>query len=441
MSDNACPRPNGPPISRRKLVLSLLAAVGAGGVGGSTPLPRQSRGVMNAGQRVNSGAAILAASDFAAIANLRIGLITNHTGLVGRAHLADLMHRSSAVKLRAILAPEHGFRGVAEAGHRVKGGVDGKTGVRVFSLYGATRKPTPAMLRGLDLLVFDIQDIGVRYYTYISTMGLAMQAAAKAGIPFLVLDRPNPLGGTDVAGFVLRTRQQSFVGQYRIPMVHGLTIAELASLIKGAALLPGLERLELRVMLAEHWQRGMRWPETGRSWINTSPNIVSFETALVYAGVGLFEATSASDGRGTRTPFTLLGAPWVDASRLAEELAARQLPGVRFTPVTFTPRAIKSMASRPRHKGKTVRGVRIDVSDHDRYQPAETGIHLLHGFNRQARARGIDFIARPGFLAKLSGTAQLARMLASGADADDIIARWQPEVDRFRALSASHLLY
>src|SRR5262245_2201020 len=231
-------------------------------------------------QPIATGAEVLEASGFAALAGKRVGLITNHTGLVRGEHLADLLHKAPNVKLTAIFAPEHGFRGTAEAGAKVRDNVDAKTGVPVFSLYGASRKPTPQMLRNVDVLVFDIQDVGARFYTYIATMGLAMQAAAAARIPFLVLDRPNPLGGDYVSGFVLEPALRSFVGQYPIPIVHGLTVGELARMIQGEKWLEGLDTLELSLVQMRGWRRSMRWPQTGRTWVATSPNIPTFEAAL-----------------------------------------------------------------------------------------------------------------------------------------------------------------
>ena len=231
--------------------------------------------------------------------------------------------------LTALFVPEHGGKGDKEAGETVASRLDKRTSIPTYSLYGATRKPTKQMLRNVDVLVFDMQDIGVRFYTFISTMGLAMQAAAEAGIPFVILDRPNPLGGQYVSGFVTEQPQISFIGQYQIPAVHGLTVAELARLIKGQRLLPGLENLHLEVIAMKGWARWMRWPDTKLPWQKTSPNIVDFETALVYAGIGLFEATSVSDGRGTPTPFTHLGAPWVDGKELASTLNSLGLPGVK----------------------------------------------------------------------------------------------------------------
>jgi len=353
------------------------------------------------------------------------------------------MQGARGVTLAAILAPEHGFLGTTEAGIAVRDGVDRRTSVPVLSLYGASRRPTAAMLRGLDALVFDIQDIGVRYYTYISTMGLAMQSAAAAGIPFFVLDRPNPLGGAYVSGFTLEARQRSFVGQYAIPQVHGLTVAELAAMIRGERLLAGLEKLDLQVVTMTGWQRGMRWTKTGAAWVPTSPNIPTFETALLYAGTGLFEASAASDGRGTRTPFALLGAPWVtDGQRLAERVTRAAPPGVRFAAASFMPRAIAGMAQRPRYEGSHLAGVRIAVTDVQACRPVELAVHLLAAFSSEALSAGdAHLVADTAAFARLAGTPRLARMLQNAAPAEDIIGAWSDDVARFRAERAKYLLY
>ena len=273
-----------------------------------------------------TGAERLAAAAFAPLDRRRVGLITNQTGRVGADHVADLLSSARGPRLAAIFAPEHGFRGTAEAGAAVQDGRDRRTGVPVLSLYGATRKPTEAMLRDIDVLVFDIQDVGVRFYTYISTMGLAMQAAAARRIPFLVLDRPNPLGGEDVSGFVLEPALTSFVGQYPMPIVHGMTVGEIARMIKGERWLDGLDGLDLTVIEMEGWKRAMRWPATGLAWIPTSPNVPTFETALVYPGMGLVGEVLVNEGRGTPTPFLQFGAPWLDAARSALRSTRSQCP-------------------------------------------------------------------------------------------------------------------
>jgi uncharacterized protein YbbC (DUF1343 family) len=392
--------------------------------------------------RVTTGAALLAETNFSILAGKRVGLIVNHTATVGSAHLADLVRVAENVTLTALFVPEHGGKGDKEAGETVASRLDKTTSIPTYSLYGPTRKPTKPMLRNVDVLVFDMQDIGVRFYTFISTMGLAMQAAAEAGIPFVVLDRPNPLGGEYVSGFVTEQPQISFIGQYQIPAVHGLTVGELAMLIKGQDLLPGLETLQLEVIAMKGWERWMRWPDTRLPWQKTSPNIVDFETALVYAGIGPFEATSVSDGRGTATPFTHIGAPWVDGKELAGTLNAIGLPGVRFDATRFTPRSIYGMASKPLLEGQAVDGIQITVTQPHEYLPVETGVQVLCAFYRHALARNQkNFVARVDWFHKIAGTQRFFHMLMKDAPAAKIIAAWKTETAHFSRLREKYLLY
>ena len=388
---------------------------------------------------VRTGAELLVESGFDHIAGNTVGLIVNHTALVGEEHLINLVDAAPNVTLGAIFGPEHGLRGTAEDGEAVKDGVDQLTGAPVYSLYGATRRPTPEMLSGLDILIFDIQDVGARFYTFISTMGLAMQSAAEAGLPFMVLDRPNPLSGTYASGFILEPEQRSFVGQFSIPIAHGLTVGELAKMIKGEALLTGLESLDLQIIPMEGWTRTMQWTDTGRPWVPTSPNIPKFETALVYPGTCFFEATSGSEGRGTHSPFLQVGAVEVDGEQIAAILNKKSLPGVHFEVAEFTPKPLTSMDSAPKLNGQTVRGLGIKVVDHKTYQPVETGIHILHAYYHAVSAPD-DFLTRPEWLGKLSGTAKLVSMLASMTP-EEIIASWQDDLTDFGQRSEEYYLY
>ena len=422
------------PMMRLMLVLMLLGC-GSSASEGPRPAAEPTDAVP-----VKTGAQVLAESGFALLDGKRVGLIVNHTARVGEAHLIDLVHDAPNVELRALFGPEHGLRGAIEDGVEITDGRDDRTGVPVYSLYGQTRKPTPAMLGDIEILVFDIQDVGARFYTFISTMGLAMQAAAEVGLPFVVLDRPNPLGGAYTSGFVLEPEHTSFVGQYPIPIAHGLTVGELARMIQGEGLLPGLENLQLDVVEMEGWQRSMLWPETGLPWINTSPNVPGFETALVYPGACFFEATAASEGRGTETPFTLLGAPWADGQALADTLNARGLPGIRFEAATFSPRPIEGMDTNPKLEGQSLQGIRHVVTDGQTFRPVETGIHVLHAFYHQAPDVN-TFLTRQAWLTRLSGTTHLGAMLAQGVPPRAIIAAWQEEVEAFRERRAEYLLY
>ena len=420
------------------LALALATAMADPPHRASTPVPAAAA----PSARVLTGAEVLVASGYQAIAGKRVGLISNHTARVGDEHLADLLSRAPNVKLTAIFAPEHGFRGNAEAGAALGDGTDAKTGVPIYSLYGASRNPTPAMLRDVEVLLFDIQDVGARFYTYISTMGLAMAAAAKAHIPFIVLDRPNPLGGDYVSGFVLEPRLRSFVGQYPIPIVHGMTVGELARMIQGERWVAGVKHLDLRIVEMQGWQRSMRWPQTQHAWIATSPNIPTFDSALVYPGMGLVGETQVSEGRGTPTPFCVFGAPWLDAPQLVARLNALGLPGIAFATENFTPQSIPGTATNPRFVGQKVAGVRLVITDVQRIEPLEVGIHVLSLIVGEARAKGIKgLIANPAFFNAIAGTSRLYRMLNGGSSGGDIIAGWQGELAHFRSERTRYLIY
>ena len=420
------------------LALALATAMADPPHRASTPVPAAAA----PSARVLTGAEVLVASGYQAIAGKRVGLISNHTARVGDEHLADLLSRAPNVKLTAIFAPEHGFRGNAEAGAALGDGTDAKTGVPIYSLYGASRNPTPAMLRDVEVLLFDIQDVGARFYTYISTMGLAMAAAAKAHIPFIVLDRPNPLGGDYVSGFVLEPRLRSFVGQYPIPIVHGMTVGELARMIQGERWVAGVKHLDLRIVEMQGWQRSMRWPQTQHAWIATSPNIPTFDSALVYPGMGLVGETQVSEGLGTPTPFCVFGAPWLDAPQLVARLNALGLPGIAFATENFTPQSIPGTATNPRFVGQKVAGVRLVITDVQRIEPLEVGIHVLSLIVGEARAKGIKgLFANPAFFNAIAGTSRLYRMLNGGSSGGDIITAWQGELAHFKAERARYLLY
>ncbi len=419
-------------LSRRAAAAGLVA-IGADMVT-ITPVAAQSA--------VTTGAASVAAAKFAAFANKRIGLVTNHTGRVGAQHLVDLMVASPGIRLTAILAPEHGFRGKAEAGAKVASDRDPTTGIPIYSLYGATKAPTTAMLRDVDMLVFDIQDIGARFYTYISTMGLAMQAAARAKIPFVVLDRPNPIGGVDVSGFVLDSKLRSFVGQYPIPIVHGMSVGELARMIKGEGWLPDVETVNLQVVACTGWTRGMRWPSTRLPWVATSPNIPTYESALVYPGIGMVGENQVNEGRGTPSPFSQFGAPWLDAPRIAAGLTSARLPGVRFSAVRYTPISIQDVAINPRFVNQDIAGVRLHVTDANSYRPLEVGMHAIALLAAQAKAVNAPFLPEKlGMFHAIAGTTRLQGMVTRGTSGTDIIASWKDEVTQFVESRRRYLIY
>jgi uncharacterized protein YbbC (DUF1343 family) len=321
--------------------------------------------VIPAEASVLTGIDVLEKNSFKALAGRNIGLITNQTG-VNRAGISsiELFDAADDVNLVAVFSPEHGPSGQLDV-EQIEDSRDPTTGIPVFSLYGSTRRPSAEMLVGIDTLVFDIQDIGTRFYTYISTMGHAMQSAAEHRIRFVVLDRPNPINGATVSGPVLDEGRQSFVGFHRLPVRHGMTIGELAQMFRSELRLD----LDLQVIALEGWQRRDYFDNTGQRWVNPSPNMRSLTEAILYPGIGLLETTNLSVGRGTGTPFELLGAPWLDGHRLALELKRLNLPGVRVEPLRFIPVSSK-------FAGETCRGIALTITDRDRFDPVRTGIEI-----------------------------------------------------------------
>ena len=366
---------------------------------------------------VQTGAQVLVDSDFAVLSGSRVGLIAHQNSVVEidgtQVHLSDALVAADTVDLVALFGPEHGVRGTADAGELVDDEIDPDTGLPVFSLFGNTRQPTREMLEGIDVLVYDLQDVGTRYYTYISTMGLAMQAAANAGISFVVLDRPNPLGG-EIAGGVLEANRASFVGQYPIPDRYGLTAGELALQIVEQGWLSGLEDLDLEVVALDGWTRDLLWSETGLEWIAPSPALDTVESALLYPATIWFEASAMSYGRGTEDPFRVLGAPWLDAEAAATELRSRSLQGVSFETTEITPTMRPGVTVEPAFLGQTIPAVRIRVDDPDALDSTGLGVHLLDVMSAQASDAGTAFLNRPAWLNQLSGNTILRSAIQSG---------------------------
>jgi uncharacterized protein YbbC (DUF1343 family)/CubicO group peptidase (beta-lactamase class C family) len=374
--------------------------------------------------KVLAGIDVLERDGFKQLAGKNIGLITNHTGKnrSGRQTI-DVLNKAAGVKLLALFSPEHGIRGNAD--EKVSDSKDEQTGLPIYSLYGETRRPKPEQLKGLDLLVFDIQDIGTRFYTYISTLGYVMEEAAKAGLPVVVLDRPNPIGGLEVEGPIGDPDQPSFTAYHPIPVRHGMTIGELAQLFNKERKI----NCDLRVIKMEGWQRAMWFDATNLTWINPSPNMRSLTEATLYPGVGLLETTNVSVGRGTDTPFELVGAPWIVGQQLAAELNQRRLPGVRFIPVRFKPTTSV-------FKGEECEGVNIVITDRAAFRPVPTGIELAVTIRRLYPDQWkVDAYGR-----LLVNTATLDR-IKRGDTAEEIVRSWTERLDEFRRLRAQVLLY
>ena len=358
----------------------------------------------------------------------RLGLVTNPTGRSrdGRSTI-DVLHGEPAWHLVALFSPEHGIRGEAAAGQSVDSSVDEQTGLPIYSLYGATTRPTDAMLDGLDALVYDIQDVGTRTYTYTSTLLEVLRAAAPRGLAVVVLDRPDPIGGEQVEGNVLDQRFVSFVGPAPIPMRNGLTIGELGKLFN-AELGVGAD---LTVVPLDSWRRSMWFDQTGLSWVNPSPNLRSLRAAALYPGGVLIEGTNLSEGRGTERPFEWFGAPFLDSASVAEALNAASLPGLRFEASDRTPDSSK-------FAGQVCHGVAIELVDRLQLRPMELGVRLI--LAARAVAPGRVQITASNF-DRLAGTDQLREAIEAGRPLEDIVAGWQPALERFSALREKYLLY
>lgn len=383
---------------------------------------------------VRTGLEVLVRDSMAPLRGLRVGLITNHTGVapVGDSLVSgiDLLHASPHIELVKLFGPEHSISGRVNAGEEVGDATDPRTGLPVYSLYGDTRKPTPEMLAGLDALLFDIQDVGTRYYTYPWTMALALQAAAEAGLTFVVLDRPNPIGGELFQGDVLDTAFASFVGLHAVPMRHGLTVGELAGLLNGEL---GWNA-KLTVIPVENWRRSQWYDETGLPWVAPSPNMPSLESATHYPGTCLYEGTNLSVGRGTDLAFQQIGAPWLNHEAVVARLQAQGMPGVRFEAVRFTPH----QPGDNKYAEQEIRGIRFVTTDRATYDPARAGIAALVEIHA-LQPDSLQF--RVGHFDRLAGTDQIRKHVLAGRSAAEIMAPWREQLQRFAAIRQKYLLY
>lgn len=414
-------------IRRRSLLLAMATAL---------PLAAYAQGksakVMGLADRaIRPGIEVLISDHLQSLHGKRVGLVTNQTG-VNRRGVSDVdLLRAAGIKLVALFGPEHGVRGEAQAGEKVDSGIDKLSGLPVYSLYGATKQPTPEMLTGIDVLLFDMQDVGARFYTYPSTLLFVLRAAEKAGIEVIVLDRPNPLGGELIEGPVLEPKYASFVGIFALPVVHGMTMGELAKMFVGLEKL----RVKLTVVTMKNWSRDYRGtPRTDLPWIPPSPNMPTRSTALVYPGTALFEGTNISEGRGTKRPFEQIGAPFIDGAALAAKLNAAQIPGASFSAATFTPTSSK-------FEGQSCSGVLLTVTDSKAFRPFATGlamvkaVHDLHPDKFEFRT------GAPSYFDQLVGVGWVREWIIAGKSVAEMEAKWQIALDAFKKIRPAFLLY
>jgi uncharacterized protein YbbC (DUF1343 family) len=380
---------------------------------------------------VKTGLEVLVRDGFAPLQGRRVGLVTNHSGIdPERRSTVDLLAAGKGYTLTALFSPEHGLRGTEDAA--VDSGRDAKTGLPVHSLYGKTRKPTAEMLKDVDLLVFDIQDIGARYYTYCTTLALVMEAAKEHDKALLVLDRPNAIGGAEVEGPVLEEALRgNFIGYFALPTRHGLTLGELARLYNAEFRIG----CRLDVVKMEGWSRSMLFDDTGLPWVNPSPNMRSLNAALAYPGLGALEGTNLSVGRGTDQPFVWYGAPWIDGPALCRTLEERKLPGVRWKPVTFTPAKQPGMPPYP-HTGKLCSGFEVEILDRAAFRPVAASLHVLDALYR-LYPKDLTF----GRSCSMIGLRSIETDLQAGKPPSEIERAWQPGLEAFKAARKKALLY
>ncbi len=389
--------------------------------------------------RVKPGIDVLRDHQFDLLKGKRVGLVTNPTGVTADLEpTIDVLANAPGVQLVALYAPEHGVRGDNDAGKYVESYLDKRTGIPVYSLYGKTRKPSKEMLQGIDVLVYDIQDIGLRSYTYISTMGLVMEAAAENRIPFIVLDRPDPLTGIRVEGPMLEPRYKSFVGAYAIPYVYGMTVGELAQMIKGEMWMSDTLHCKLTVVPMDGWKRTMWWDETGLSWVPSSPNIPHASTTMFAAMTGVLgELGTANQGIGYTLPFELVGAPWADGGALSQYLNSKDLQGIFFRPISYRPTAADSTSIR-------YEGVQLHVLDRDKVNFTQVELSILEALVHVFPEYNIFGRAKPDRLEmfdKVLGTFEIRRQLMNGVSVEELLRTIDQQRSLFMIKREKYLLY
>lgn len=405
--------------------------------------------------RVHTGAEVLITDRISQLTHKRIAIVANNTSLVfaqdsigtGAVHLVDTLHHRG-IKIAKVFAPEHGFRGDQDAGKHVSNSKDPSTGIPIVSLFGNSKKPKPEQLAGIDLVVFDIQDVGARFYTYISTMSYVMEACAEQKIPIMILDRPNP-NGWYIDGPVMEDSYKSFVGMHRVPTAHGMTIGEYAMMVNGEGWLAGGKKCILDVVKSTGYQHDMRWSQTGLPWVAPSPNLSTEYSAYLYPMLCWFEGVNASVGRGTDHPFEVLGAPWhkgfsneIKRDSMAQVKAPTHLDlyGLQAEYLQFTPRSIPGKSVSPEFLKQTCYGIRF-LNRVEGKELFKAGISLLKNFEEESKNCGVNATLYQPSFNLLLGNSSIRNQLKVGTSVDEIYASWQPAQGRFKVIRKKYLLY
>jgi uncharacterized protein YbbC (DUF1343 family) len=390
----------------------------------ATPTRIAQAGPPQAVEHVQTGIDVLEEQNFAPLRGKRVGLITNQTGMDSQGRRTiDVLAHADGVKLVALFSPEHGIEGKVDA--TVGNATDSATGLPIYSLYGDTKRPTDQMLRGIDALVFDVQGAGVRFYTFITTMGYCMEAASKHQIAFFVLDRPDPLGGEKIQGPMLDPERMSFVGYFRMPVIYAMTLGELAQMFNAE----NRTAVELHIIAMKNWRRSQTYDQTGLKWIPPSPNLRTINEVFLYPGIEVLQPAGVSVGRGTDAPFEQVGAPWIHSDELLKNLTPRQIPGVRFTAASFTPTS-------GLYSGEACEGVKLEIIDRDTFDSIRVGLEIADAMHRLYPLR--FQITR---LTDLLGSQATVDALIGFQPPASIIASWTNDLAAFRAMRAKYLIY
>lgn len=370
---------------------------------------------------VKTGLTVLLTEKLDIIEGKSIGLITNSTG-VDENLQGNISLLAKKANLKAIFSPEHGLWGAVQDAISIPSIQLDQ--IPIYSLYGNTNKPTAEMLKGINTMIFDIQDVGVRFYTYISTMAMAMEACSENGVEFIVLDRPNPITGNKIDGSMLNPVFRSFVGYLQVPIRYGLTVGELANLYNDEV------KADLRVIKMDSWDRSMWFDQTGLQWVMPSPNMPTLDTATVYPGMCLFEGTNLSEGRGTTRPFEIIGSPWINPFNLADALNSLSLEGVRFRPLYFVPTFSK-------YKDENCGGVQVHINDRDKFNPIKTALSIISTL-RDLYPNNFQFNRHFDLL---MGTDKVREAISDGSSVDEIILSWENDLSEFSKLRSNYILY